>query len=89
MTTPRTIAVFADTRRKTTCSGRTCQAAITFARTVGKNAWMCFTGDPVTLRTETAAEREDGREVHHLDFADNHWATCPSRADFGKARGRQ
>ena len=82
----KTIGVFADTVRTGQCSGRSCRATITWARVAVSNHWMCFSGAPVALRTESASERPDGRRVEHFAFDDNHWATCPNSADFGRAR---
>jgi len=77
----RTIGVLADTKGQARCRGANCGAAITWAEVAASGKRMCFTGDPVALRTEHTA---DGRLVEHLPFDDNHWAACPDRARFGR-----
>jgi len=72
----RTIAVFADTRGRASCRG--CHRPITWATVVKSGKKMPFTGDPVALHTETI----DGRRVEYLDFAANHWGTCPKAPAF-------
>lgn len=78
----RTIAVYADTRGPGTCRG--CGARMTWAEVVASGKRMCFTGDPVALRTEHGA---DHRLIEHLDFAENHWATCPEAPSFRRRGG--
>lgn len=87
MSTPTTttIGVYADTRRRGTCNGAHCSAALTWAEVAKSGKRMCFTGDPVALRTEHDA---GGRLIEHLDFADNHWATCPDAKGFKRKAAR-
>lgn len=77
MTTGRTLAVYADSKGRASCRG--CGAAITWAELVSSGKRMCFTGDPVALRTEHG---EDRRLIEHLAFEENHWATCPNAPQF-------
>jgi hypothetical protein len=79
----KTIAVYADTRGVAVCRGRTCRQSITWAEVVGSGKRMCFTGEPVPLRTEQDAA---GRLIEVLAFDDNHWATCPDRETFRRPK---
>lgn len=83
MPEPRTLAVYADTKGPGRCRG--CGAAITWAEIVDSGKRMCFTGQPVALRTEHSLDR---RLIEHLPFEDNHWAACPDRQRFA-AKGRR
>jgi hypothetical protein len=81
----RTIGILADTRGPGRCRSPKCGARITWAELAVGGKRMCFTGDPVVLRTEQRAS--DGRLVEYVDFADNHWATCRDTERFGRKRG--
>ena len=75
----RTTWVFADTVGAARCRDERCGARITWAEIVKTGKRMCFTGELVALRTDTAA---DGRQVWEVDLEDNHWRSCPGAADF-------
>ena len=76
----RPIAVYADTRQRATCSGRSCGAPIEWAEVVGTGARMPFDPNPELLRT--THELGTMRRVDHLALAANHWRTCPDANRF-------
>lgn len=82
MTGPKLIEVWADTVGRSTCRDRVCGAAITWGEVVASGKKMCFTGEPVVLRT---TER-NGRTIEAYDFEDNHWKTCPGARSFKGTR---
>lgn len=82
MTVTRTIEIWADTKGRARCTGRTCGQMLTWAEIVKSGKKMCFTGDPRPLRTEK--DFLTGRTIEALPFDANHWATCPDRRSFGR-----
>ena len=75
-----TIEVWSDTKGKARCRDERCRALITWAEVVKSKKKMCFTGDPVALRTRH--DPETHRLIEEIDAADNHWAACPGAKDF-------
>jgi len=76
-----TIEIWADSRGFGECRG--CHAAIEWARVVKSGARMPFDAIEVVSRyTDPHAHRTI--EVVHL--TPNHWATCPERAQFTRAK---
>ena len=84
MLTPaeKVIEVYAASRGRAACRGKTCGQSLLWARVVLSGAAMCFTGDPKPLYTRTDA---DGREIVAYPLSANHWSTCPDRQRFKKA----
>jgi hypothetical protein len=77
--TEKTLAVYADTKRRNRCRGRTCGRWITWYELVDSGKQMCFDGQPFPVHT---TEDLAGRVIHNLPAAANHWATCANRDDF-------
>lgn len=76
--------VWADTQRHDVCKSRNCRAPIVYAQNAR-------TGNPNPFNrplTAVVVERElgTGRELWTVDLAQSHFATCPDRARFRRAR---
>jgi hypothetical protein len=76
----KTIEIYADTRGKGTCRG--CHAAITWGEVVKTGKKMCFTGEPVALRTWHSDDLLGRRLIEIIDLDENHWRACVSVDSF-------
>lgn len=79
---PHHIWIFGDTVGRGRCSAPECGAVITWAEVVESRRKMCFNGVLVALRTS----QEHGRTTWEVDLETNHWATCPARDRFRRAK---
>jgi len=80
MSIMKTIQIFADTRGRARCTAATCRADIEWATIVGSGKKMCFDAPIVALSTHH--DPESRRLVEVVEFATNHWASCPASQTF-------
>jgi hypothetical protein len=80
MAATRTMEIYADTRGVATCGGQHCGKRILWAVLVKSGKKMCFS-DPELVALRTRRDR-DGRLIEEVEFAENHWATCPDARKF-------
>lgn len=87
MATDRTLAILADSKRGSRCSGPRCGQVITWAQLEGSGKRMCFSGAPGRLTVLQTRQREDGKLVEVVPLSENHWATCVDRDQFSRKKG--
>jgi hypothetical protein len=76
--------IWKDTIRQDTCRSARCGRRIWWAQVVKSGRFMCFDQAPEALVTEV--ELETHREQITVDLAPNHYATCPGRQEFRRAK---
>jgi hypothetical protein len=69
------------TRKRGTCSAPTCRAALDWYQTPKDRAMPMNAG-----ATATRLERDGDLVIGVFDGRDSHWATCPARDRFHRAR---
>lgn len=74
------VEIYADTRGSSPCRGPNCRAMLTWAVVVRTGSRMCFTGDPVALKTRL--EPSTNRLIETVDLNENHWGVCPDAPSF-------
>ncbi len=79
MTQGKTATVFADEVSESRCTGRSCGAAVTWAKFV-KSGKKCPFDELVILRSGT--DQATGRPTHVIDLERSHYATCPDADRF-------
>ena len=80
MPTPpiRTIDVFTDSRGPGKC--KACGEHIVWAQIARSGKKMCFNLPAVALKT--GKDEVTGRFTEAIEFATNHWASCPGAEQF-------
>lgn len=76
----KTIEIWADTRGMNTCRG--CGRKIVWGEIVASGKKIPF--DPPAVPLRTRHDEDSRRLIEILDLGENHFATCPKRADFSR-----
>ena len=84
MAAVKTTRIWGDSVRQDVCRDSRCRRVVFFAQNVKTGRFMPFDVRPAPLAVER--ELETGREMHVVDLASNHFASCIAAAGFRKAR---
>lgn len=80
----KTSKIWADTIRHDTCKAASCRRPVVFAQNVKTGNYMIFDGVPAAIARER--ELETGRDMWTIELTTSHFATCPAKQQFRRAR---